>query len=66
MNQGYFPKLINVKNLAWGKIQDLYFQILSDAPSPVSAIPLERERSQKPEKDEPTRDSEEASQEVSK
>ena len=65
-NQGYFASFQNVKNFIWGRIQDIYFQISSTTPLSASTLPLDEERVQDSAKNEPLKDSERASQEVSK
>jgi len=66
LNQGYFSSMINAKNMALGKIQDVHFQIPGTTPPSVSAILTDKEWVQDSARDEPVKDSEEASQEVSK
>jgi len=66
MSQGYFSSFQNAKNFIGGRIQAIYSQIPSTTPSSVSAISLDKERVQIPTKNETTKDSERASQEVSK
>jgi hypothetical protein len=55
-----------VKNFIWGRIQDIYFQISGTTPLSASTLPLDKERVQDSAKNEPVKDSERASQEVSK
>jgi hypothetical protein len=66
MNQGYFSSFQNAKSLVWGRIQDIYFQIPGTTPPSASSLPLDKERVQDSTKNETTKDSERASQEVSK
>jgi len=65
-NQGYFASFQNAKNFIWGRIQDIYFQISGTTPLSASTLPLGEERVQDSAKNEPVKDSERASQEVSK
>ena len=66
MNYGYFPSFQNTKNLVWGRIQGLYSQV-SGTPSPsASTFPVKKEQVQDPMKNEPAKNLERASQEVSK
>jgi general secretion pathway protein A len=65
-NQGYFASFQNVKNFIWGRIQDIYFQISGTTPLSASTLPLDKEQVQDSAKNEPVKDSERASQEVSK
>ena len=66
MSQGYFSAFKNAKNFIWVRIQAIYSQIPSTTPSSVSAISMDKEGVQIPTKNEPVKDSERASQEVSK
>jgi len=65
-NQGYFNSFQNTKNFIWGRIQDIYFQISGTTPLSASTLPLGEERVQDSAKNEPVKDSERASQEVSR
>jgi len=66
INQSYFSSFQNAKNLVWGRIQDIYSQIPGTTPPSASSLPLDKERVQDSPKNEPVKDSERASQEVSK
>ena len=65
-NQGYFNSFQNTKNFIWGRIQDIYFQISGTTPLSASTLLLDEERVQESARNEPVKDSERASQEVSK
>jgi len=65
-NQGYFNSFQNTKNFIWGRIQDIYFRISGTTPLSASTLPLDEERVQESARNEPVKDSERASQEVSK
>ncbi len=66
INQGYYSSFQKAKHFFWGRIQDVYSQV-SGIPSPsASTIPLNKEQARGPLKNEPSMDSERASQEVSK
>jgi general secretion pathway protein A len=65
-NQGYFASFQNAKNFIWERIQDIYFQISGTTTLSASTLPLDKERVQDSAKNEPVKDSERASQEVSK
>ncbi len=65
-NQGYFPSFQSVKNSLWGKIQNVYSQTSGITSPSASTISLDKERVQDSAKNELPKDSERASQEVSK
>jgi len=66
INQGYFSSFQKAKNFVWGRIQDVYSQVSGTSSPFASTIPLDKERIQNSTKNETTKDSERASQEVSK
>lgn len=65
-NQGYFSTFQSSKNSIWGRIQDVYSQIPAITSPSASTIPLDIQRVQDSMKNELIKDSERASQEVSK
>jgi general secretion pathway protein A len=66
INQNYFSPVQNAKNFIWGRIQDIPLQVPGIISPSVSAFPLKKEPVQHSTKSETEKDSEEASQEVSK
>jgi general secretion pathway protein A len=66
MSQGYFSSFQNAKNFIGGRIQNIYLQIPSTTSPSASTISLDKEQVQDSPKNEPVKDSERASQEVSK
>jgi general secretion pathway protein A len=65
-SQGRFPSFQYAKNFIWGRVQGIYSQIPGLTPPSVSALPLDKERSQNLTKNEPLENPERASQEVPK
>jgi general secretion pathway protein A len=65
-SQGYFPSFRNAKTFILGRIQDIYFQISGTTAPSVSAIPLNKESIQDSTQNEPAKNSDGASREVSK
>jgi general secretion pathway protein A len=66
INQSYVSPFQNANNPIWGRIQDIYLQVAGTTPPTVSALPLDKEPVQNVTKNEAEKDSEGASQEVSK
>jgi general secretion pathway protein A len=65
-SQSYFSTFQSTKNSIWGRIQNIYSQIPGTTSLSASTLPLDEERVQDSAKNEPVKDSERASQEVSK
>jgi len=65
-NQSYFSTFQSTRNSIWGRIQNIYSQIPGITSPSASTLPLDKERVQDSMKNELAKDSERASQEVSR
>jgi general secretion pathway protein A len=65
-SQSYFSPVQNAKSSVWGRIQDVCLQVPGTDPPSALALPLDKEPVQNSTKNEPEKDSEKASREVSK